>query len=138
MTVIPYLSFDGDCAAAFAFYAELLGGEVTMMTYAEMPADPDMPMLDEAERSKIMHAELRAANHALMGSDMIALFGGYQKPQGMRLVIGAADFAEGERLFEALAAGGEVEMPFAPTFFSAGFGQVRDRFGIVWAVDVAG
>ena len=51
--------------------------------------------------------------------------------------IGVGSMAEGQRVFDALAAGGQVTMPFAATFWSPGFGMVTDRFGTPWMVNVA-
>lgn len=48
------------------------------------------------------------------------------------------DAVEAKRVFEALADGGEVFMPFAPRFFSGGFGACLDRFGVNWMVDTSG
>ena len=42
-----------------------------------------------------------------------------------------------QRVFDALAVGGQVTMPFAATFWSPGFGMVTDRFGTPWMVNVA-
>ena len=50
--------------------------------------------------------------------------------------IQAADVAEGKRLFDALAQGGQTVMPYAPTFWSPGFGMTTDRFGTPWLVNV--
>ena len=38
-------------------------------------------------------------------------------------------------MFEALAEGGEVQMPIAPTFWSPMFGMCTDRFGTPWMID---
>ena len=43
--------------------------------------------------------------------------------------------AECERIFNSLAEGGTVTMPFGKTFWSAGFGMCVDRFGIPWMVN---
>ena len=37
-------------------------------------------------------------------------------------------------MFDALADGGQVQMPLAKTFFSPRFGMVADRFGMGWMV----
>ena len=42
--------------------------------------------------------------------------------------------ADAERLFHALADGGQVQMPLGKTFFSQAFGMVADRFGVPWMV----
>ena len=55
----------------------------------------------------------------------------------MWISIGVDSAAEGQRVFDALATGGIITMPFAATFWSAGFGMVTDRFAIPWMVNVA-
>ena len=62
---------------------------------------------------------------------------GQARFQGFSLSITAADPAEAERLFAALAEGGQVQMPLAKTFFSPLFGMAADRFGVSWMVIVA-
>ena len=59
------------------------------------------------------------------------------KFEGFALSLTASDEAEAERLFNALADGGQVQMPLAQTFFSPRFGMVADRFGVSWMVYVA-
>ena len=56
---------------------------------------------------------------------------------GSSVFHGATDLATATRVFAALSAGGTVEMPLAPTFWSAGFGMVTDRFGTRWMISVA-
>ncbi len=147
MQFTPYLNFDGNCAEAFAFYAKLFGGTIVYQgTFGEMPAQEGMPPLPEAAKSRIMHVHLQIKEQSLMGSDTMPVApgqdpdtcgGGYQKPQGLWVSIQAADAAEGKRLFDALAQGGQAVMPFAATFWSPGFGMTRDRFGTPWMVNVA-
>jgi PhnB protein len=68
-----------------------------------------------------------------MGSD--APGDRYERPEGMYVSITPKTSADGERIFNELAAGGEVEMPFQQTFWSVGFGMTKDRFGIPWMVN---
>jgi PhnB protein len=44
---------------------------------------------------------------------------------------------EGRRIFEALAAGGQVLLPYEHQFWGADYGQCVDRFGIGWQVNYA-
>jgi PhnB protein len=46
------------------------------------------------------------------------------------------DAAEADRLFAALSAGGQVQMPLTTTFFSPRFGMAADKFGVSWMVYV--
>ncbi len=140
MKFIPYLYFNGDCAEAIEFYAQLFSGKITeRYTYNDMPPEPDMPPLSEADKQKIMHAQLTIGSQTLMASDIVselcATGNGYQKPQGIQINISVDTPAEGQRIFNALSEGGTIEMPFEATFFSQGFGIVTDRFGIPWSID---
>jgi PhnB protein len=141
MQFTPYLNFDGNCAEAFAFYAKLFGGTIDYQgTFGEMPSSQDMPPIPESAKDRIMHVHLKIREQSLMGSDSMpgadASCGGYQAPQGLWVSIHAADVAEGRRVFDALAQGGQIVMPFGATFWSPGFGMTRDRFGTPWMVNV--
>jgi len=82
-----------------------------------------------------MHSSLRIGEAALMASD--GRCNGQPGFQGFSLSLNAASEAEAERLFGALAEGGQVQMPLSKTFFSPCFGMVADRFGVSWMVIVA-
>jgi len=131
MQLNPYLFFNGQCEAAFKFYAECLGGKIEgMITHAGTPAEEHVP----AEwRSKIMHARLTVGDQVLMGSD--APPGHYKEPAGFSVSIQIKDRAEAEGIFNKLAANGKVQMPFQKTFWAAGFGMCVDQFGMPWMVN---
>lgn len=127
----PYLFFsNGTCKEAFERYKEVFGGELTIMTNGEAPPGEGMP---GADPSSVMHASLTLGDALLMGSDDPTGDGGAKA--GIAVSYSAADEAAGARVFEALAEGGEVQMPFEPVFWSRGFGACIDRFGIPWMVD---
>jgi PhnB protein len=131
MQVNPYLWFDGRCAEAFGSYAQLLGGEIAMLqTHADSPAAAQAP---PGWGDKIMHARLLVGDAVLMGSDVPPPH--HQAPQGFSVSLQVDRIAEGERIFNGLAEGGAVRMPFQPTFWAAGFGMCVDRFGIPWMVN---
>ncbi len=130
MIVAPFLGFDGDCREAMTWYAELFGaGEPTLMTYAEAPPGGEMPGMSA---DKVMYADVRIGGSMLMGADSPE--GRHAEAQGIMVMVDPPDAAEGRRLFDALAEGGEVTMPFEKTFWSSGFGMCRDRFGTPWIV----
>lgn len=127
-----YLTFNGNTAEALAFYAHCLNGKVLFsMTWGQSPMAADMPA--EA-RDRVMHATMEARGHKLMAADTAPgqPFEGYK---GFSLSVQSNDVKEGERLFNALSAGGTVAMPFAPTFWAAGFGMLVDKFGVTWMVN---
>jgi len=131
MKVNPYLSFNGNCAAAFGFYQKALGGTIPMtMTYGESPMCDQTP----AEfRDKVMHTRLIAGDAVLMGSD--APPDRYQKTQGATVALGVDSAEEAERIFHALAENGTVTMPISETFWAVRFGMLTDQFGIPWMIN---
>lgn len=131
MKLNPSLSFDGQCAAAFKFYEQCLGGKPSaMMTQGESPmADEVSPDL----RDKVMHTSLRVGNVDLMGSDSPPEH--YQKPQGFTVCINIDDAAEAERVFKALAENGTIKMPMEKTFWADRFGMLVDQFDIPWMIN---
>ncbi len=134
MKLNPYLSFDGQCRQAFEFYQQLLGGEIVMtQTYGETPMSDQIAA--EAQ-DRIAHIRLVVGDAVLMASDAPPGegCGHYQKPQGIEVTLNFDDVAEAQRIFDALAEGGTVQMGFEKTFFAAGFGMVSDRFGTPWMV----
>ncbi|RMX14831.1 VOC family protein [Vandammella animalimorsus] len=139
MKLSSYLYFNGNCADAMTFYAELLGGEAQIMTYAQMPSDPDMPPLSEADKSKVANSNLMKDGEILFSaSDTLPMFcdeGGFQPMQGFQVAIDIDTLAEGERIFKALSEGGQVQRAFGETFWAKGFGIVTDRFGTPWMVN---
>ena len=131
MRLSTHLHFEGQCEEAFRFYSELLGGKITFMArFSDTPAALEVP---ESYRPKIMHATMELGGGLVMGAD--APPGRYEKPQGFAVALHYKDVAEAERIFRALAEGGDVRMPFMKTFWSPGFGMVTDRFGTPWMVN---
>jgi len=132
MEIQPYLSFEGRCDEAIAFYRRAVDAEVTLlMRFKECPETAGcQPNPDHAE--KVMHASLRLGDSTLLVSD--GRCAGQPSFKGVTLSLIVRDEAEAERRFGALADGGQVQMPLAPTFFSKRFGMLADRFGVSWMV----
>ena len=132
MQITPYLTFNGNCAEAFRFYEQTLGGHIDAMVPHR--GTPAAEHVDADWQDKIMHASLSVGGAAaLMASDAPPPM--FEQPQGFSVSLHYPDRAEGERVFNALAAGGTVRMPFQETFWASGFGMLVDRFGTPWMVN---
>lgn len=129
MSFVPYLHFDGACAEAMAFYADVFGAtDLQIMRYADAPPDAQQG----APSDRVMHSQFSVEGATLMASDFPE---GMAQPQAAVSVMHVAkDLGAAARLCEKLASGGAVIMPFGPTFFSAGFGMLKDRFGTHWMI----
>ena len=131
MQVNPYLFYNGNCEAALKFYEKTLGARIeAMLTY---DAGPDNMPIPPDYKKKVMHAKISIDGEVIMASD--APPGNFHPPQGFAVSLQVEDPADAERRFKALSEGGSVNMPFAKTFFSRGFGMCVDQFGIPWMVN---
>jgi PhnB protein len=126
-----YLFFDGNCADAMRFYEKVLGGKLQMMKAKDAPEQGQIP---PEKADQILHARLVTGEGVLMASDNMLgpPIGG---AKGFSLSVIYPTPAEAKKVFEALAAGGEVTMPFGKTFWAEGFGMCKDRFGTMWMVN---
>ncbi len=131
MRLNPYLNFDGKCAEAFAFYARCLGGQnLAIQTFRESPmADHVGP----EDQDRVVHARVNVGDTVLMGSDSPSSRSSEAK--GFAVSLTTESVEEAERVFGALAEGGEVHMPIGETFWAVRFGMLKDRFGIPWMVN---
>jgi PhnB protein len=130
MKLDTHLNFDGDCQAAFEYYAKCLGGKITLMlTYGNSPMAAHV---SPEEQGKILHATLEIGGQRLAGADIPA--GRYGKPQGFSLLLDAETAEEADRAFGLLAEGGTSEMPLQETFWALRFGMLVDRYGTPWTI----
>jgi len=130
-TLNPYLNFSGKTKEAMEFYQKVLGGKLTMQTFAES----GMATKDE-DKNKIIHALLENDALTFMASD-----GNAQHPVHMgdniSMSISGTDETLLTRYFQGLAKGGKVDMPLAKQFWGDTFGMLTDKFGVHWMVNIA-
>jgi PhnB protein len=131
MAFAPYLMFSNTCKEAFTRYHEIFGGELFLMPMSEAPGDETPPDVDP---NLIIHAALMAGDSLLMASDDPTGDGGPKT--GVHVSCSLKDVAEANRVFDALAEGGQVNQPLIETFFSPAFGMCVDRFGTPWMITV--
>jgi PhnB protein len=126
----PYLSFRDNAREAMTFYQSVLGGELTVSTFADFHAS-DNP----AEQDKTMHSQLETPDGlVLMAADTPE--GMEYRPQaGVSVSLSGDDEATLRSYWERLSAGGTVTMPFEKAPWGATFGMCVDRFGTSWMVN---
>jgi PhnB protein len=129
MTLYTHLNFPGNCAQAFHFYEQNLGGKLLMlMRQSDVPGtDPTTGSL-----SPVIHARMELGDTVLIGNDVPP-----ERHQPMRsaylyLSVGSAE--EAERVYSLLVQEGEAFMPLEETFYATRFSQLRDRFGTLWTL----
>jgi PhnB protein len=128
MKLITYLNFGGNCAEAFHFYEEHLGGKIlNSMKHGESPvAEHRQPGWED----KVLNATLQLGETVLMGADIPPNLFQPMRSVYMTLMIDTKE--ETERIYKILIDGGEILMPLSEQFFAGAFAQCRDRFGVNW------
>lgn len=131
MKLNPYLTFDGNAREAMTFYAEVLGGEITMsMRFSEMPEEAHWPGMVGDEMAHV--SVTLPGGDTLMGSDSGGLT--HEGFHGHSLQAAFDTIEEAEAIFDKLSDGGTVVMPCEPTFWAKAFGMCTDRYGVSWMV----
>lgn len=135
MQLNPYLTFNGQCEEAFRFYENCLGGEILMMmTYGDAPlAEQTAESTPPAWQNKILHTTLKIGDRVLQGVDVLPEH--YRNPQGFSLSLNINSAEEADRIFNALAEGGTIQMALQETFWALRFGMLVDKFGSPWMIN---
>lgn len=131
MALQVYIDFKGNCLEAVNYYAEVFGtGKPEIMTYGQMPPNPDFEMSEEL-KNQVLHAELTINESVVMFSDVTT-----DKPfiQGnnINLMFNSKNLDEIRRVFNRLKEDGKVEMELQETFYSKCYGFLIDKFGVGW------
>lgn len=135
-TVNTYLTFNGNCEEAFNFYKSVFGGDFAYIgRFGEMP-EGDGYSVPEADKNKIMHVGLPIGNTILMGSDTGGDWAAKLiEGNNFSVSVNTESKEEADRIFNGLAAEGQITMPMENTFWGAYFGMLTDKFGIQWMVN---
>ncbi|MDQ1141988.1 VOC family protein [Pedobacter agri] len=131
----PHNNFNGNAEEAFNFYKSAFGGEFQRIVRFKDLSSEEFPV-DESEANKIMHIALSIGHNTLMGNDVPAFMGKVDENENRsKISVSAESREEADRLFQALSAGGTVEVPIDDSMCGSYFGMFRDKFGIEWMVN---
>lgn len=131
----PYIMFaKGVAAEAMAFYQGILGGELQIMRFADM-GGMDMP---EDQQQMVMHSALTNADLGLnlFGADGV-MGDGEPGRDGMSISLSGDDMDRLTGFYNGLAEGGTIVQPLMQAPWGDHFGQVTDKFGIEWMVNIS-
>ena len=130
----PYLNFpDGQARAAMEFYASVLGGTPTFMTFGDMGAEG--PVAEQ-----VMHGQLETPDgFTLMGADAPPEMVQVTFGDNVSVSIAGDDAEKMTGWFEALSQDAQaVTTPLEKQVWGVVFGALKDRFGINWLFNIAG
>ncbi|OJU61314.1 MAG: VOC family protein [Acinetobacter sp. 39-4] len=142
MQLNHYLNFKGQTEQAFNFYKSVFGGEFAMLSrYGDMQPTEGVS-LSEADKNLVLHVSLPINEFTvLMASDVNDQFCAQNSvfTQGnnhyISINLDPDEQDEAQRLFNALSANGQIEMPLEKTFWGALYGAFTDQFGIKWMIN---
>jgi PhnB protein len=138
-SVGTYLNFSRETEAAFNFYKSVFGGEFIgeIMRFSQVPPQEGAPAMAEEDKNLVMHVGLPILNgHLLMGTDAPESMGFTVRMGNNSYICLSPDTrVETKRLFDALSAGGKIEMELQDMFWGSYYGICADKFGVQWMFD---
>ena len=132
-TLTPYLAFNGNTREVFRFYEQALGAKLeVLMSGAESPIAAQMP---KEFAHRILHARLVLPGGGMLYAGDAPAHVPYEGIKGVSIAIDFDTVARAERVFAALADGGQVTMPMQSAFWAERWGMLVDKFGTPWIVN---
>jgi PhnB protein len=131
----PYLHFEGSAREAVDFYQQVFGGDSTVTTFGEAGMTEHEGQSIPADL--VMHSQLTTKEgFTLMVSDAPPGMTGMTPNGHLSLSGDESELLHG--YFDQLAEGGTIDVPLETAPWGDAFGQVKDRFGVNWLVNIAG
>jgi PhnB protein len=133
INLIPYLFFDGQCREVMEFYKSVFGGTLDIQTMGDVPEEVREQAVNP-DKDRVMHAKLEAESVTLMASDSSKASA---KTAKIELSLNGEDESQMQKIFDGLSSGGKVTMPLQKQFWGDKFGQLTDKYGVDWMVNIA-
>jgi PhnB protein len=135
ITINPYINFNGNAEEAFNFYKSVFGGEFGKIVRFKDIATAEFPV-GEADANKIMRICLPIGPNTLIANDVPSFMGPVnEKENRSKIAVSVESKEEGERIFNGLSVGEEVEMPMEMSPWGTYFAMFRDKYGIEWTIE---
>lgn len=131
-SLATYIALPGTTATAMEHWHEVFGGELTIQRYGDMPTG-DFPFTPDPQA--VAHATLTLPGGVIAGGDAMDDERDYPIRDTAYSLLFTADNPDQARTYidRLVAAGGSVGMPFEKAPWGDWYGQVFDRFGVMWA-----
>lgn len=133
VTLTPYLHFGTEARAAMEFYRSVFGGDLQVSTFADFGME-----IDPAEAGLVMHSFLATGTGLdLMGSDTPSHM---SRPAGSSVTLSLSGYKSDEATltgyWDKLGEDATIGAELADAPWGAKFGQLTDKFGIQWLVNI--
>lgn len=134
ISITPHLNFNGHARAALTFYHSVFAGEITLISYGEAGAAPMAPAPEHILWGQVSNDQ----GFRIMAYDVQTDRAWHPGENAMYVVLGAETPAEATDYWGKLADGATIMQPLSPAPWAPLYGMLKDRFGVVWVVSVAG
>jgi len=137
-TIHPWINFNGNAEEAFTFYKSVFGGEFAKLVRFKELKNVEAP-LSGTDGEKIMYIALPiGADSVLHANDVPAYLGTVSERENRsKILVSVESREEADKIFNGLAAGGEIEAPIGESPWGTYFGSMRDKYGIEWMIECA-
>lgn len=134
VTTTTHLNFRGEARAALEFYQSVFGGHLAVVTYEDAGS-----VQEESEAGWVMWGQVLSADgFHVMAYDVPARMDYDRGENSFFVSVRGETVEEVTGYWEKLSDGATVVIPMGPAGWAPAYGMLRDRFGIVWVVDVVG
>ncbi|ASF12224.1 hypothetical protein NBRGN_004_00670 [Nocardia brasiliensis NBRC 14402] len=132
VTTTTHLNFRGDARAALEFYQSVFGGHLAVATYKDAGN-----VEDESAADQVMWGQVLAENgFHVMAYDVPARTGYDRGENSFFVSLRGESVEEITGYWETLRADATIVVPLGPAGWAPAYGMLRDRFGVVWVLDV--
>lgn len=127
-----HLNFRGDARAALEFYRSVFGGEIALVSYRDAGNVPD-----PAEADQIMWGQVAGDNgFRVMAYDVPSRMSWQPGENAYFVSVRGSSADEITSYWKGLSDGATVVKDLAPAAWAPLYGMLKDRFGVVWVLDV--
>lgn len=129
---VTHLNFQGQARAALAFYQQVFGGQLMQFTYQDAGRNAN-----PADLERIIWGQVEVPNgFRIMAFDVAGDMPWQQGENAFYVSLRGDTQHEIKALWDKLADGAAILLELAPSSWSPMYGMLKDRFGVVWVVDV--
>lgn len=132
IAVTPHLNFRGNAREALEFYQTVFGGELSIISYA------DMGNADPTTADNVVWGQVASdGGFRVMAYDVYPQLP-YDRGQDPFFVsVRGTDAPQLQEYWQRLAEGAEIRQPLESSPWAPLYGQLTDRFGVTWVLDIA-
>lgn len=133
ITTTTHLNFRGQARDALAFYQSAFGGDIMLLTHAQI-----YPEFAPDEADLVAFGQVQSpAGFAIMAFDVPASRPYSPGESALFVSVRGNDAAELTDYWTRLADSATIIQPLGPSGWSPLYGMLKDRFGITWVLDSA-